>query len=205
MRLKLLFAEAGLGLAFAVLSFTIPRGHSVRAAEAGPFYTEEGDLLPPANYREWIFLSSGVDMSYANKSSPMTMFDNVFVNPGAYRSFLATGTWPDKTVLVLETREGREKGSINQKGHFQGTHVIGIEVHVKDETRFPGKWAFFSFATETRPGKLIPQSADCYSCHQAHGAVDTTFVQFYPTLIPIARAKQTLTPEFLKVEPRSDK
>ncbi len=40
---------------------------------------------------------------------------------------------------------------------------------------------------------MIPQSADCYSCHTAHGAVDTTFVQFYPTLLPIARSKRTLS------------
>jgi hypothetical protein len=31
--------------------------------------------------------------------------------------------------------------------------------------------------------------------------VDTTFVQFYPTLLPIARAKGTLTPAYLKEEP----
>ena len=29
----------------------------------------------------------------------------------------------------------------------------------------------------------------CYSCHEQHGAVDTTFVQFYPTLIDAAKQK----------------
>jgi hypothetical protein len=32
----------------------------------------------------------------------------MIVNPEAYRSFLATGTWPDKTVLVLEARKARK-------------------------------------------------------------------------------------------------
>ena len=36
---------------------------------------------------------------------------------------------------------------------------------------------------------MIPTAADCYSCHAAHAAVDTTFVQFYPTLLPIAQAQ----------------
>jgi hypothetical protein len=45
---------------------------------------------------------------------------------------------------------------------------------------------------------MIPQSADCYSCHAEHGAVDTTFVQFYPTLLPIAKAKATLSPAYVK-------
>ena len=66
-------------------------------------------MLPVANYREWIYLSSGVDMSYSPQPPDMTMFDNVFVNPEAYRSFVATGTWPDKTVMVLETREAKSK------------------------------------------------------------------------------------------------
>jgi hypothetical protein len=39
---------------------------------------------------------------------------------------------------------------------------------------------------------MIPHDAECYSCHLAHAAVDTTFVQFYPTLLPVAKAKGTL-------------
>jgi hypothetical protein len=45
---------------------------------------------------------------------------------------------------------------------------------------------------------MIPTSADCYSCHADHGAVDTTFVQFYPTLLPIARSKGSLSAGYLK-------
>ena len=75
------------------------------ATVSAPAYAANGDMLPPTNYREWIYLSSGVDMSYTANPANMTMFDNVFVNPEAYRSFVATGTWPDKTVLVLEVRE----------------------------------------------------------------------------------------------------
>ena len=170
------------------------------AAEPAAAYAANGDLLPVGNYREWIYLTSGVDMSYSPKPAEMTMFDNVFVNPEAYRSFLATGTWPDKTVLVLEVREAKSKGSINQHGHFQGMQLMGFEVHVKDEKRFPGGWAFFDFDSPEKRGTLIPQGAPCYSCHVAHGAVDTTFVQFYPTLLPIARDKKTLSDAFLKEE-----
>jgi Cytochrome P460 len=170
------------------------------AAQNAPAYAANGDLLPIGNYREWIYLSSGIDMSYSAKAADMTMFDNVFVNPASYRSFLSTGTWPDKTVLVLEPREAKSKGSINQHGHFQGTEVMGLEVHVKDEARFPGKWAFFDFDSPEKNGTLIPQGAPCYACHAAHGAVDTTFVQFYPTLLPIAQTRKTLSEPYLKEE-----
>ena len=77
---------------------------------------------------------------------------------------------------------------------------MGFEVHVKDESRFPGKWAFFEFDSPAKNGTLIPQGAPCYTCHAAHGAVDTTFVQFYPTLMPIAKEKKTLSPAYLKEE-----
>ena len=170
------------------------------AAVPAPAYAANGDMLPVPNYREWIYLSSGLGMTYSPQPGGMSMFDNVFVNPEAYRSFVATGTWPDKTVMVLESREAVSKGSINQGGHYQSTGVMGFAVHVKDEARFPGKWAFFSFNSPSVNGTLIPQGASCYTCHTAHGAVDTTFVQFYPTLLPIAQDKRTLSDAFLKDE-----
>lgn len=163
-----------------------------------PTYTKDGDLVPPLQYREWIYLTSGLDMNYTPKSDPnMSKFDNVFVNPEAYRSFLATGTWPDKTVMVVETRGASSKGSINKSGHFQSGGLMGLEIHVKDEARFPGKWAFFDVASETK-ATLFPQKATCYSCHAEHAAVDTTFVQFYPTLLPIAQKNGTLSAAYLK-------
>ena len=164
-----------------------------------PAYNKDGAMLFPKRYREWVFLSSGVDMSYnpTAQASGHPTFDNVFVNHEAYAQFVQTGTWPDKTVLVLESRAGMDKGSINHRGHYQGTEVMGVEVHVKDEARFPGKWAFFDMDNEVS-GSLFPKEASCYSCHAEHAAVDTTFVQFYPTLLPIAKQKQTLSASYLK-------
>ncbi len=189
-------------VALAVIVAASRHSRSVAAAvsDSAPAYAANGDMLPLGSYREWVYLSSGVDMSYTPKPPDTTVFDNVFVSPQAYRSFQATGTWPDKTVLALEVREAESKGSINQHGHFQGTEIKGLEVHVKDEARFPGKWGFFEFDSPMTNGTLIPPGAPCYSCHAAHGAVETTFVQFYPTLLPVARSKKTLSPAYLKEE-----
>ena len=45
--------------------------------------------------------------------------------------------------------------------------------------------------------KPLPAAAGCFACHSKNAAVENTFVQFYPTLIPVAKAKGTLktTPE----------
>jgi hypothetical protein len=164
----------------------------------GPEYTSDGHLRLPANYREWVYLSSGFDMSY-NPAMQMGhhMFDNVFVNPEAWRAFVKSGTWPDKTVLVLEARGAEDRGSINQKGNFQAAAVMGLEVHVKDQARFASKWAFFGFSGG-QTAKMIPLTENCYICHRDHGAVDTTFVQFYPTLMPIAKEKGTVDAAYRK-------
>lgn len=206
MFLKPLIPAAALCLLAAVIAMPVVShrsGIAAAAVTASPGYATNGDMLPPTNYREWIYLSSGIDMNYSPKAAENpdhSAFDNVFVNPDAYRSFFETGTWPDKTVMVLEVRGARNKGSINQRGHFQDTGVMAMEVHVKDEKQFPGKWAFFAFDKPDSNGTLIPTGAPCYTCHAAHAAVDTTFVQFYPTLLPVAQKKGTLSEAFVKEE-----
>ena len=180
-----------IAIRIAATSFSAVAGSSDAAT-----YNKDGEMTFPSNYREWIYLSSGFDMNYnpqsaSSDTSAHSTFDNVFVNPMAYRGFLGRGVWPDKTVLVLELRDAQSKGSINKSGHYQSSAIKGLEVHVKDEGRFPGKWVFFGFDNKAS-GKLIPQSASCYSCHAEHGAVDNTFVQFYPTLLAIAEKKGTV-------------
>ncbi len=183
--------KAIIGLLLCATAFAAPQ-------QSGLEFAKDGSLHFPRDYRTWVYLTSGFDMSYrpGMQMGEEHLFDNVFVNPEAYRVFQATGTWPDKTTLVLEERNARAKGSINQTGNFQG-QVAGVEVHVKDEARFPGGWGFFSFDGD-KPATMIPATASCYSCHEQHGAVDTTFVQFYPTLLPTANEKHTLSPSYLK-------
>jgi len=179
---------------FAVLVVVVG---SLTCLMAQPRYAADGQLTLPSDYREWVFLSSGLGMTYDPPNTPgMQMapaFTNVFVNPTAYRSFLSTGKWPDKTTLILEIRASTSKGSINQGGSYQ-SEVLGIESEVKDSAKFPANgWAFFAFG-KSSTGKMLPRSADCYSCHLEHGAVDNTFVQFYPVLMEIAKQKGTFRP-----------
>lgn len=187
-------AVAALGLAAA----------SHAEGPAGPArYTADGKLEYPSDYRTWVYLSSGMDMSYAEgaSASDAHLFDSVFVNREAYDDFLKTGHWPDKTMFVLELRRAQGKGSINKKGLFQ-TDKLGMEVHVRDQARFKdtGGWAFFGGFRNDGPGNKIPTAAGCIACHEQHGAVDTTFAQFYPTLMPIAKAKKTIAAAYLKEE-----
>ena len=90
--------------------------------------------------------------------------------PRPIKAFLKTGTWPDKTILIKENRMAESAGTLSKAGQFQ-TGVMNLEIHIKDEARFaPGKWAFFVSSDGKAAGTLMPQSANCYSCHQDHGA-----------------------------------
>jgi hypothetical protein len=185
-------------LLFGVMLSAALAAFAQTATRQRPEYTSDGQLKLPENYREWVYLSTGFDMNY-NPGLQMPghhMFDNVFVEPSAYKAFVETAAWPDNTMLALEPRMAEGKGSINQKGNYQGERM-GLEIHVKDTARFPGKWAFFGF-DDKKTATMVPVEANCYKCHEAHGAVETTFVQFYPTLLPIATSKETLSAAYLK-------
>jgi hypothetical protein len=159
-------------------------------AMAQPKYTADGQLTLPSDYREWVFLSSGLGMTYQPMAGMGAAFTNVFASPSAYRGFLATGKWPDKTMLLLEVRASTSKGSINKGGSYQG-ELLAIEGEVKDTSKNPGSgWAFFAFG-KSSTGKPLLRTEDCYACHAEHGAVDNTFVQFYPALLEVAKQKGT--------------
>jgi len=159
---------------------------------AGPQFTSDGKLVRPEGYRKWVYVSSGYGMSYSQSPDGMQMFTNVFVTPAAYDFFVANGKWPDKTTFVLEVYGSASRGSINKHGSYQ-TELSGLDVEVKDEARFADKWAYFNFDGANKAASAdTPSKNDCWKCHEQNAAVEHSFVQFYPELLQIARAKGTI-------------
>jgi hypothetical protein len=176
---------------------------------AAPQFTSDNQLIRPTDYREWIYLTSGLGMSYGPAAAQQAtdanpVFDNVFVNPASYKAFIATGKWPDKTIFILEIRSSSSHGSINKAGHFQ-SDVVAVEAAVKDEAHIPEKWGYFGFPGPpgglAKTAKAFGKTAGCLACHTANGATDNTFVQFYPTLYEVAEAKGTLNASFPRPAP----
>jgi hypothetical protein len=169
----------------------------------GPRYENGTDLVLPADYRSWRFVGAGLGMTYDGERGTQAggadnpRFTQAFVNPAAYDHFMRTGSWPDGTVFMLEFRASQSEGSINRSGRF-ATQLTFLEAEVKD-SRFPDGWAFYAFG----PGNNLARTAQplsgaavapCIECHSEHAAVERTFVQFYPHLLEVARAKGTLRP-----------
>jgi len=184
-----------LSLAYAV-AFSLAV-HGQQSQGDGPRYTNGTSLVRPTNYREWPFVGSGLGLTYEGETAPPTPnFTNVFVNPSSYRAFMQTGAWPNGTVFVLELRRSQTDATlIINGGRFQ-TDLLVLEAEVKD-ARFPDGWAFFNFGRGTALTDVAaPLSgeavAPCVECHTKHTAVERTFVQFYPTLLEVARQRGTL-------------
>jgi hypothetical protein len=161
---------------------------AVLASAAGsdePRFTDSKELVHPQGYREWVFVGSSLGMSYQEdqpKREPK--FHNIYVKPSAYQHFQKTGAFPEGTMLVMEVATAATQSSINRHGQFQD-RFVGVEAAVKDSSRFPEKWAYFSFIADDgspkKTAKAFPQSA-CWTCHNEHGATDNVFTQFYPVL-----------------------
>ena len=198
---RMLFA--GILTAFVVTAAVSSHVAAQQPAGDGPMLQDEHKLAFPANYREWMFLSSGIGMNYgpnAPAEGAPQSFTNVYVNPSAYKAFMKTGAWPDRTMFVLEIRNSATEGSINKFGRFQ-TGIRAIEANVKD-ARLPGGWGFYNFGQAQSAAAPLPQTATCYSCHQDNTAVEHTFVQFYPELMAVARKMGTVKPSYQDTIPR---
>jgi len=190
-------AATGVGVVALVALFFQPAisQESAPSSASEIRFTSDNRLEFPANYRDWIFLSSGHGMTYGPSANPNgpPFFDNVFVNPSAYRHFTKSGRWPDKTIFVLEIRAAASEGSINKGGQFQ-RDVAAIEVEVKDLKHCADTdgWGYFAFEADHKPATKLTATESCYACHSKNGAVEHTFVQFYPTLISVAMSHNTL-------------
>jgi hypothetical protein len=177
-------------------------------ADPAPSFNGSGQLARPADYREWIYLTTGLDMFYGPVASAMrrdggSVFSNVYVTPDAYREFMRSGKWPEKTMFILEARRAETAASIDNVGKSQGP-LIAIESAVKDTARFGANagsngWGYFAFGEADSfkdSASVLPTSAACYSCHAQNTAVDNTFVQYYPTLFEVAKRLGTVKPTY---------
>jgi len=188
------------GLAYVAAVSVVVYAQQPQPQRDGPRY-DGTRLLRPVDYREWPFLGAGLGLTYNEAGAPNAAppFTNVFVNPSSYRSFIETGTWPNQTVFVLESRRSETNAAPNVGGRFQG-EMLGLEAEVKD-SKFPDGWAFFNFgrapSLDTATAPLTGDAVRaCVECHTQHTAVERSFVQFYPTLLEVARRKGTLKPGF---------
>ena len=170
-----------------VLFLAIPISRAeedTRADRAVPHYTAEGELMRPTDYHLWVFVGASLGMSYEEpgkeKADGPGIFGNVYLEPTAYKQYVETGKFPEKTMLALAVHKPASDVSINKRGHFEGEQ-IALEIALKDHEQFEEGWAYFDFGMDKDTAKAFPKER-CHACHVQHAADDNVFVQFYPIL-----------------------
>lgn len=160
-------------------------------------YDTNGDLLRPADLDRWVFLGASMGMGYSDAEfdpgSP-GMFQVVLMEPGAYARFNETGEFADGSMFVLSFYGVGKRLSINRAGFVQD-ELMNFEIHVKDGRRFGEGRAFYLFGAGDEKASVVPPGSACVTCHEANGALDGVFVQFYPAIrdkIPADALKRAL-------------
>ena len=151
-----------------------------------PQYDKDGALLRPKDFYSWTFVGSSIGLSYSKTGSQSGpgLFHNVYTQPEAYREYMRTGTFPEKTMFILAMYDSANEVSIAKHGFIEGDFA-DMDVSVKDHQHFPEGWAYFNFSGENgklaEKAKAFPKTA-CFTCHAEHGEHDNVFTQFYPIL-----------------------
>jgi Cytochrome P460 len=213
MRTKRVWAAAA--VLFLGTGWIVVFGRNEAPAPPGavPRYNAQGELLRPDGYRSWVFVGAALGLDYTQRNDASLVypqkqdekadvsrpFHNVYIDREAYEQYSRTGSFPDKTVLVLELFEARRKEPRNivTQGQYEGNR-IALEVAVKNLERPDGSktpWAYYDFTGKPGPsGRGLRESAkakpdaSCAACHKKHADVDNVWVQFYPTLRDLTKS-----------------
>lgn len=168
---------------------TAGRGGTVAMFEA------DGKLKLPTGYRKWVFVGAPLTPNGLNNGKAgFPEFHHVYIEQKNVDAYLATGAFPEGTVIVKELtrvlKPENPDGSRTEpsgRGYFNG-ELNGIDVTVKDAKKFAGTngWGFFTFGHHPLPYAQTAAespSSECAACHTANVAkTDMTWIQFYPLL-----------------------
>ncbi len=161
----------------------------VHADKGYVHFDNDGKLVRPVGYREWIYVGTPLtpnDMNNGKAAFPE--FHNVYIDPVSWAHWKKTGEFRDGTLIVKELVSVGTKSSSSGKGYFMGD-FLGLEAVVKDRKRFPASsqhWGFYRFTTDDHktllPTSRVMKEESCAACHKASAKQDMIFLQHYPVL-----------------------
>lgn len=167
---------------------------SINAESVYSSFDNQGQLVRPTGYREWIYIGAPLtpnDMNNGKAAFPE--FHNVYIDPLSWAHWKKHGKFRDGTIIVKELVSVSSKSAASGKGYFMG-EFIGLEAVVKDKKRFYASdkhWGFFRFTREAHPTEIkhsllkrsqVNKSSSCAACHRANAKQDMIFTQHYPVL-----------------------
>ena len=192
---------AACAAAAAAVTVALHPGAGIAQSASDPQYASNGNLVRPKDFHTWVFVGSNLGLGYAKEVAANTVremarpqlgeFHNIYLKPEDYAAYVRTGTFPDRTVLVMDVYKAQERDAkgVVTAGSYDG-QSLGVEVAVKNMNRPDGSktdWAYYDFTDRSGGGhypadKAAEADGDCYACHKAHAGFDNVWVQFYPVI-----------------------
>lgn len=153
-------------------------------------------LVQPKGFRRWVFIGSPITPNGLNGGkASFPEYHNVYVQPEAFQYYRDHGEWPEGTIMLKElqltggkaTEADGSRYESSGRGYFPGK-VNGMDVSVKDSTRFPESrgWGYFNFGHHAPPyaaSTKVMDIASCASCHMANATEDMVFMDLYRPLV----------------------
>lgn len=153
-----------------------------------PTFTDDGKMIRPSGWREWIFVGSPLTPNGLNDGkAAFPEFHTVYIDPVSWAHWKKTGKFREGTMLAKELTLVGETAATSGRGFFNGD-LQGFEISYKDNKRYkdqPGGWVYFTFGHQPEPyaDSATPQPFEaCAACHSAAAADDMVFTQYYPIL-----------------------
>jgi len=107
-----------------------------------PQYTSSGNLVRPKDFHTWVFVGSNLGLGYDKEMTRNTPreatradfgeYHNIYLKPEDYAAYLSTGTFPEKTVLVMDVYQAQQRdanrvvtaGSYNEEVRACQAHFV---------------------------------------------------------------------------------
>jgi hypothetical protein len=163
----------------------------VAADDSGKYeasFTNDGKLIRPAGWREWIFVGSPLTPNSLNGgAAPFPEFHSVYIDPESWAHWKKTGEFREGTMFAKELTLVGDTAATSGKGFFNGK-LQGFEIAHKNTKKYSKEtdgWAYYSFGHKDEPyenSTAAMPTAACAACHTGAAADDMVFTQYYPIL-----------------------
>ncbi|NKB57927.1 MAG: chain A cytochrome P460 [Alphaproteobacteria bacterium] len=185
---------AFLGLVIAGGTYKLDAAKAASDSDWGPKWADNGNLILPVGYHEWVFVGSPLTPNALNDGKAgFPEYHNVYIQPQAYSIYKETGTFPEGTIMLKELQltqpgenEDGSRSEVSGRGYFPAARN-GIDIAVKDSKRFSESknWGYFNFGHHAPPYKATAAAApvaNCAQCHIDNATKDMVFTKFYAIL-----------------------
>lgn len=147
-----------------------------------------GDELPrPTDLHRWFTLGTTLRLGADGSERPDEM-RHIQVRPEAYERFRSDGRFPDGATFAATFYGLERNGGAAPAPAKDGERVLyaqkverffSLEVLDRDH---PDGRRFYMFRPGAAVAKPLPAGNACAACHNANGAVQGTFAQYYPAM-----------------------